>query len=315
MPIDTALFSRWSLLGCAVIFIWACGGARNMKPVLDEGNRPARFELPEVPFFPQEAYQCGPAALATTLAWSGISVTPRDLSPEVYTPGRKGSLQTAIISAARRRGRVAYALENPWDAFLEVAAGNPVIVLLNLGLSWFEKWHYAVLIGYDFPDDTVRLHSGTVRRKAMPLDLFERTWRRSGHWGILTLPPSKLPALAEESRYVAAVLGLERAGQLENATIGYRTALNRWPDNLGARIGLGNSQYGLGHLDKAEAAFREATLRHPRSGAAFNNLAQTLLGQGRQQEALDAAVQAVSIGGSMEAVYRQTLEEIQSKRF
>ncbi|HHK0959736.1 TPA: hypothetical protein ACQQQD_006485, partial [Pseudomonas aeruginosa] len=28
---------------------------------------PARVELRDVPFFPQEAYQCGPAALATML--------------------------------------------------------------------------------------------------------------------------------------------------------------------------------------------------------------------------------------------------------
>jgi len=37
---------------------------------------PERTELREVPFFPQEEFQCGPAALATVLAASGVKVTP-----------------------------------------------------------------------------------------------------------------------------------------------------------------------------------------------------------------------------------------------
>jgi Tetratricopeptide repeat/Peptidase_C39 like family len=310
--IDLAFCSRLAMLCFVAGLLVACGGMQTVKPDLNEGILPASFELHDVPFFPQEAYQCGPAALAMVLEWSGLRVTARDLSPEVYTSGRKGSLQTAIIGAARRHGRVAYPIEKPRDAFFEVAAGNPVIVLLNLGLSWYPKWHYAVMIGYDFTDDTVRLHSGTVPGKTMPLDLLERTWSRGGTWGLLVLPPAHLPAVPDESRYVAAVLGLEQAGQPGDAIIGYHTALGRWPDNLGAQIGLGNSHYGMGDMDRAEAAFREAALRHPESGIAFNNLAQTLLAQGRKKDALDAALRAVSIGGSLEAVYRQTLKEIQS---
>src|SRR3546814_2318796 len=33
---------------------------------------PRQVELSEVPFFPQEDYYCGPAALATVLAWGGV---------------------------------------------------------------------------------------------------------------------------------------------------------------------------------------------------------------------------------------------------
>ena len=61
-----------------------------------------------VPFFAQEELQCGPAALAMTLNWSGIAVQPSDLTPEVFTPDLKGSLQSALIGATRRHGRVAY---------------------------------------------------------------------------------------------------------------------------------------------------------------------------------------------------------------
>ena len=34
------------------------------------------IELDATPFFPQEDYQCGPAALATLLVASGVEVTP-----------------------------------------------------------------------------------------------------------------------------------------------------------------------------------------------------------------------------------------------
>ena len=36
-------------------------------------------ELTQVPFFPQTLHQCGPAALATVLGWSGVHATPEAL--------------------------------------------------------------------------------------------------------------------------------------------------------------------------------------------------------------------------------------------
>ena len=53
-------------------------------------------ELNQVPFFPQQRYQCGPAALATVLSWSGAAVSPDALVPEIYLPARRGSLQIEL---------------------------------------------------------------------------------------------------------------------------------------------------------------------------------------------------------------------------
>ena len=85
---------------------------------------PIRHELDTVPFYPQEAYQCGPASLAMALAWSGIPVDPEAITPEVFTPSLKGSLQSAMISAARRRGRVAYPISGA-EVMLEEVAAEP----------------------------------------------------------------------------------------------------------------------------------------------------------------------------------------------
>ena len=98
-------------------------------PPLPE-NLPASRELTAVPFFPQEKYQCGPAALAMAISWSGLPVRPEDLVEQVYTPSRKGSLQVAMIAAVRRHGRLAYEISDLESLFPEIAAGYPVIMFL-----------------------------------------------------------------------------------------------------------------------------------------------------------------------------------------
>jgi len=273
---------------------------------------PAQRELVSVPFFAQEEYQCGPAALAMVLAWSGLAVEPAELTEKVYTASLKGSLQPAMIAGARRSGRLAYVISGTESLIREIAAGHPVIVLQNLGLSWIPVWHYAVAIGYDIPADELILHSGTAARKRTPLRLFENTWARAEDWGLLVLNPGELPATAVEGKFVEAVLGLEKAKQPAAAVDGYRTALNRWPHNLAAVMGLGNSYYALGDLKNSEAAFRRAVALHPGSGAAWNNLADVLLRQGQKSEALDAARKAIALGGPGEESFQKTLEEIQA---
>jgi hypothetical protein len=274
---------------------------------------PTRFEVPGVPFHPQKTYQCGPAALAMALSWSGRPTDPQALIPEVYTPNRKGSFQTALVGATRRHGRVAYPISGMDALLAEVAGGHPVIVLQNLGLSWYPIWHYAIVIGYDLPQGVIILHSGRTAREHLSFRTFENTWSRSGYWGLAVLRPTELPAAVEKEAYLEAVLGLEKAGQWQAAVAGYETALTRWPESLGALMGLGNSLYALNELNRAEAAFRKACRLHPTSGPAFNNLAQVLLEQGRKQEALKAVRRAITCGGPANALYRKTLEEIEAR--
>jgi hypothetical protein len=273
---------------------------------------PQRWEITSVPFHAQAEYQCGPAALAMALSVSGPAVTPVELTPIVFTPSRQGSLQPDMITAARRHGRVAYVITGMEALLREVAAGRPVIVLQNLGLSWFPAWHYAVVIGYDVSEDTLVLHSGLDARKRTALRVFRSTWSRAEEWGLLVLAPGELPTTAEEARFVESVLGLEKAQRPAEARQGYLAALDRWPRNFAARMGLGNCAYALGDLQGAAAAFRRATETNPENGAAFNNLAHVLNALGRKPEARAAARKAVALGGPLEAVFEKTLEEIEA---
>jgi tetratricopeptide (TPR) repeat protein len=273
---------------------------------------PPRSEIATVPFFPQDEYQCGPAALAMALAWSGQDVQPAELTDKVYTASLQGSLQPAMIAGARRSGRLAYVISGTAAMIREIAAGHPVIVLQNLGLSWVPLWHYAVGIGYDIPADEIVLHTGRNARERTAMGVFQATWARAERWGLLVLKPGDLPATAEEGGIVEAALGLEKARQPAAAAQSYHAALSRWPQNLPAMMGLGNSYYALGDLENSERAFRRATQTHPESGVAYNNLAHVLLALGRREEALSTAQQAVSLGGPHQNLSRKTLEEIQA---
>ena len=280
------------------------------RPLPQAPDGPDKAMVAGVPFFPQEELQCGPAALAMALNWSGIEIQPSDLSPEVFSPGLKGSLQSALIGAARRHGRVAYPITGSEALLAEVSAGNPVIVLTNLAFFWYPKWHYGVVLGYDQERGEVILHSGLFANEHLGSRIFLNIWQRSDYWGLLVLPPERLPATATEEAWLTAVSGLERTGQWQGAAAGYGAALKRWPESFGAWMGLGNSRHSLHDLAGSAEAFRRAILLQPKNGIPFNNLAQVLSKQGKRKEALAAAQQAVDLGGPLLDNFRQTLEEI-----
>jgi tetratricopeptide (TPR) repeat protein len=195
-----------------------------------------------------------------------------------------------------------------------LAAGYPVIVLQNLSFSWFPIWHYSLVIGYDLTANLIILHSGKRARKHLSLSTFERTWARANHWGLLVLHPGILPATAEEELYISAVIGLERAQRWREALKAYITALNKWPDNYTAHIGLGNCYYAMGNIKEAEVIFRGITVRFPNKGPGFNNLAQVLSDQGKLDEAMNYINKAMGIEGPLIEQYQKTLKEIQIKK-
>jgi len=272
-----------------------------------------KAKVEHVPFFAQSAYQCGPAALAMMLNSAMVPVIPEQLSPRLYIPGKKGSLQIEMMAVPRQFGMLAYPLAPELaDLLYEVSAGHPVLVFQNLALSWYPQWHYAVVIGYDLQNSTITLHSGLEAEQRISLSTFEHTWVRAGSWAMLVLPPGNLPATAEETRLMKAAAILEYAKQQQAAIRAYKAALIRWPDSLAARMGIGNSYYTLRQIDKAGEAFYQATIDHPHAAAAFNNLAQVYLEQRRLPKARDAIQQAIRLDGEAQ-IYRQTEAEIRKE--
>ena len=107
----------------------------------------ARIELEHTPFFPQERFQCGPAALTTALTMSGVDVALAGIVDKVYLPGREGSLQLELIAATRSSGRLPYvidgtmaALSEKWFGVTPAPGSAAVTVYTGYGQPGFEGY-------------------------------------------------------------------------------------------------------------------------------------------------------------------------------
>ncbi len=272
---------------------------------------PSRLLLESVAFFPQELYQCGPAALATVLHSSAVLVQPEELVSQVYVPARQGSLQIEMLAAARRYGRIAYVLPPSLEVLLqELDSGRPVLVMQNLGLKRFPQWHYAVAVGYDFFEKELILRSGVVKDYRMKLQTFERTWQRADHWAVVLLAPGELAADVDEAAYFDAVSAFARVADEEALSAAYAAGLKRWPASSTLGMGLGNLHYQKQRLSKAAQSYSTVLRYSPNYAAAHNNLAQVLLELDSLNEAQRHAEMAVAIGGTFADNYKKTLATI-----
>ena len=302
------------LLAAVLLTIGLVACARPETPLVTASvdDLAPQVQLTDVPFHPQaERNDCGPAALAMMFGWSGIDTDPATLAPTVYTPGREGTLQSDIIQASRRAGRLALPVQSLDDLLTELDAGNPVLVLQNLGLDRWPVWHYAVAMGYDLKRTTLFLHSGREARHAMSFQAFETSWQSSEHWALTITLPHRLSATLDQARGLEAANGLEQAGRDGAAAMAYGALLDRWPDSLPALMGFGNARYAAGDVGTARKTFRHAVTLHPKAAEAWNNLAVSLADQGNHEEALQAAKEAVRLDGPNEAVARKTLAELE----
>ncbi|MEW6312371.1 MAG: PA2778 family cysteine peptidase [Pseudomonadota bacterium] len=296
------------------LLLGACSHALQSARLQDDppAGLPLQHELKDTPFFAQQRYHCGPAALATVLVQRGLGVMPEALAAQVYLPGREGSLAVEMDAAARRHGMLAYPLEAQMESILrEIAAGNPVLVLQNLGLNWLPQWHYAVVVGYDLGDGDLILRSGLIERYVVSMDVFETTWRRGDYWARVLMPPGQLPATAQPLTYLQANLDLEETSQPEAALQGYRSATAAWPEVAVAWLARGNLAYQQGLDDEAVQSFSLGLRVTPDDAALWNNLGYALARKGCGAQALAAIHCALSLAPNQPA-YRESLRELQA---
>lgn len=316
----TLAFLFLLLTGCAA----APQSAALLESAESEASLPTAVLLGDVPFYPQEDYQCGPAALATVLQASRVSITPDTLVPQVYVPARQGSLQIEMLAAPRRYGRVTHVLPPDLEGVLrEVQSGRPVLVMQNLGLDWYPQWHYAVVVGYDLEAAEIILRSGLIRDYRLALPVFERTWQRAEHWAVLVLQPGELPLQTSAQSYFEAVSAFVSAqssveglsasahtDQLAGIGEAWRVGAQRWPESQLLGMAYGNHVYGQGALALAAEVYQQVLAAHPDYAAAHNNLAQVLLEKGRLDEAETHARRAIELGGEFAETYRRTLQDV-----
>jgi hypothetical protein len=283
-------------------------------PALPAGT-PA-VELTATPFFPQTAWQCGPAALATALGASGVAADPAALATQVYLPARRGSLQVEMVAATRRAGRVPWLLSGDLPALArEVAAGHPVLVLQDVGRLGLRRWHYAVAVGLDPGTDSLVLRSGREPRRREPAARFARSWAASDHWGLVVLPPGVLPATATPDLTLATLAAAEGLLPARDLHASWTAAEARFPADPAVAFGAANAARAAGDAAAAEAALRRSLALAPDYLPALNNLADLLLdaGCGAEARALAARAGVASEQAGTPAAWRTAVADTQAR--
>jgi hypothetical protein len=303
-----------AVLLCSIVLNACSINPKVDMPELVQGTEPV---LLDVPFFAQEQYQCGPAALASVLQAGGVVITPDQLVPQIYLPERQGSLQLELLAATRRAGRIPYVIENELGTvFAQLESGRPVLLLQNLRTPHFPQWHYAVLTGVDPATETAFLHTGLSRNEAMKVGKFARLWDWAGNWAVVVLQPGEIPAKAMPQPYFEAVASFEAVAGPAATEPAWRSAIQHWPDEPQAYLALGNQAYARGELETAAGLYREGLNANSLNPGLANNLASVLgeLGCPRGGESLLLPVAAgLPADSAWQEIITATLAELAAK--
>ncbi|WP_311065549.1 PA2778 family cysteine peptidase [Halomonas sp. DWK9] len=298
------------LLSLLLLLLTGC--ARN--PVLLESTKTSltpQTELTEVPFFAQTEYQCGPATLAMVLHHAGVEASVDELIPQVFLPGRDGSVQPEMLATVRRYERLAIPIRGTMDALLmHLEAGDPVVVMQNLALPAFPMWHYAVAIGFDLPNETLILRSGEIERHTLSFSRFDATWARSERWGFVVSEPGSLPEAVTARNALEAISAFEEQHGPAKALSSWLAFSERFPANPLGQFALGNALYAAQQPQSALDAFEAATQLDPAMGAAWLNLAILQLQQENSAAARESLRQAASLEGEWQPRAQQLLESL-----
>jgi len=155
--------------------------------VVSNGNMPESRDnriIDNVPFYAQEAYQCGPASLAGVMNYWKIDVTPDDIAKEIYSKSAKGTLNIDMVIYPQKKGLLAEQYSgNMKDLKKNIDAGYPLIVLVDYGFWAFQSNHFMVVVGYN--EDGVIVNSGKDKGKFIPEEDFIKTWEKTKFWTLV----------------------------------------------------------------------------------------------------------------------------------
>lgn len=283
-------------------------------PRLDDATRNAvapRMLIGDVPFHGQRDYQCGPASLAMALQYQGVATDVDTLIPQVFTPGREGSVQPEMLATVRRHGRIPFVIEGRFDALLtELDAGHPVVVMQNLSLPAWPLWHYAVAIGYDLQEEAMILHSGMEAKREESFKRFDATWARSDRWAFVALAPGKLPAGIGYDAALQATGDFESVNGSAAALPAWEALARRHPERAMAYFGLGNARHAGDDLEGAITAFGDATAADETLAPAWLNLGLAQAAAGHRDAAREALNRAAALPGPWQEHSREALERL-----
>lgn len=165
----------------ALIILGGCAAAPAPK-----ATAPVKL-IARVPFFPQEAYQCGPASLAGVLNYWGLAETPEEIARAIYSPGARGTLDMDLVFYGEKRGlKAAQYPGSTEDLKKNIEGGIPLIVLVDEGILTYRKHHFMIVIGFN--EGGIFAHSGREKERFFPWPVFLRNWEKTKNWTLRLTP-------------------------------------------------------------------------------------------------------------------------------
>ena len=181
------LSGRSACLVCLFLLFLVCGCATTEK------HSQERLTAIEVPFFPQETFQCGPAALATVINyWYGKAgtakiLTPETIGAEIYSPSARGVLGIDLELYARKLGFQAEQAVGTIDRLKSsIDRGVPPLLLVDYGFSLYQRNHFMVVKGYS--DRALLVNSGGRENELVANEDLLKVWKKTGYWMLLVKP-------------------------------------------------------------------------------------------------------------------------------
>ncbi len=162
----------------ALLITGACAGGAGVK------DTDSVHMVRSVPFFPQEAYQCGPASLAGALGFLGLKATPSKIAKDIYSSGARGVLNIDLVLYAQRKGLQSRQYRGGLeDLKRKIDSGTPVIVMTRVWPAFLGKGHFMLVKGYSAR--YIIANSGRTESLEIPVDKFMKAWRDEDYWTLL----------------------------------------------------------------------------------------------------------------------------------
>jgi ABC-type bacteriocin/lantibiotic exporter with double-glycine peptidase domain len=170
---------------CMLLLFNGCAGTEKVSG--------ERLTVVEVPFFPQETFQCGPASLATVINYwhektgAAKNLTPEAIAAKIYSPSARGVLGIDLEFYARKQGFQARQIAGTIDELKKsLDEGIPPILLVDYGFAQYQRNHFMVVKGYS--DSALLVNSGSKESERIGNEALLKVWKKTGYWMLLVKP-------------------------------------------------------------------------------------------------------------------------------